>query len=138
MPKSTSILSPSLRLDQIDEKVNLLYERMMASFDEAPETVVAPPHKVKQRAVSLQYFEAPGDPQGRVFVRVPDERGRWVLTDKSVVEVECPACGAMRYEPCRNIYKARGGMFSYWTTTHADRRVKRKNFVRENVNQSSR
>lgn len=36
-----------------------------------------------------------------VFVRVPTERGRYVLTDRCVVEVDCSVCGAVTGEPCR-------------------------------------
>jgi hypothetical protein len=36
-----------------------------------------------------------------VFVRVPTERGRYLLTDRCVVEVPCGHCGAMVGEPCR-------------------------------------
>lgn len=36
-----------------------------------------------------------------VMVRVPNERGRWLLTDRCVVEVDCPLCGAVAGEPCR-------------------------------------
>ena len=38
---------------------------------------------------------------GLVFVKVPSERGRYMLTDMSVIAVECPNCGAMIGEPCR-------------------------------------
>jgi hypothetical protein len=37
---------------------------------------------------------------GLVMVRVPNERGRWVLTDRSVVETPCKHCGAIAGEPC--------------------------------------
>ena len=36
-----------------------------------------------------------------VFVRVPTERGRYLLTDRCVVEVPCEVCGAIVGEPCR-------------------------------------
>lgn len=36
-----------------------------------------------------------------VFVRVPTERGRYLLTDRCVVEVPCEVCGATIGEPCR-------------------------------------
>ncbi len=39
---------------------------------------------------------------GTVFVRVPNERGRWMLVDRSVVEVDCPFCKAITGEPCRS------------------------------------
>lgn len=35
-----------------------------------------------------------------VMVRVPNERGRWVMTRRCVVEVDCPACKAVTGEPC--------------------------------------
>lgn len=36
------------------------------------------------------------------FVRVPSERGRYMLTDLSVIAVSCPMCGAVIGEPCRS------------------------------------
>lgn len=38
---------------------------------------------------------------GTVFVRVPNERGRWMLVDRAVVEVDCAHCKAIAGEPCR-------------------------------------
>lgn len=38
----------------------------------------------------------------QAFVRVPDEPGRWVLTDRCVVEVECPHCKSAIGEPCKS------------------------------------
>lgn len=43
-----------------------------------------------------------------VMVRVPNERGRWLLTDRCVVEIDCPFCLAVAGEPCR---KWLGGRF---------------------------
>ncbi|NKF21531.1 zinc finger domain-containing protein [Solimonas marina] len=42
-----------------------------------------------------------------VFVRIPNEKGRWMLTDRCVAEVDCSYCGSVAGEPCKN----RG---SYW------------------------
>lgn len=39
-----------------------------------------------------------------VFVRVPNERGRWMLVDRCVVEVDCPHCYAIAGEPCRRAW----------------------------------
>lgn len=39
----------------------------------------------------------------KAFVRVPNERGRWMLTDRCVVEVDCPHCKAVAGEPCRQV-----------------------------------
>lgn len=36
------------------------------------------------------------------FVRVPSERGRYMLTDLCVIAVPCPNCGAVIGEPCRS------------------------------------
>ncbi len=52
----------------------------------------------------------------KVFVSVPNERGRYVLTDRCVIEIECGACEAAIGEPCHN---KRG---VYWSGTHCDRR----------------
>lgn len=56
------------------------------------------------------------DRQGNfVFVGVPDERGRYLRTDKSVVLVSCSVCKSAAGEPCK---------FSqgYTAGTHAARR----------------
>lgn len=55
-----------------------------------------------------------------VFVAVPDEVGRYLRTDKSVVLVDCTHCGAALGEPCFHRNKKYGG------TTHVHRRVKAK------------
>jgi hypothetical protein len=55
-----------------------------------------------------------------VFVRVPNERGRWLFTDRCVVDVVCRWCGAGIGEPCHNL---RGGSARrYSTGTHVARR----------------
>jgi hypothetical protein len=59
-------------------------------------------------------------PPNIVFVRVPNEIGRWLLTDRCVVDVDCPVCKAQAGEPCHNMRVIR----RYGTGTHADRRVK--------------
>lgn len=46
----------------------------------------------------LAYTATPGT----VFVRVPNERGRWMLVDRCVIEVDCPLCKAITGEPCRS------------------------------------
>lgn len=51
--------------------------------------------------VSLVAWE---DRQNRfIFVAVPNERGRYLRTDRSVALVECPVCGSMQGEPCKTI-----------------------------------
>ncbi len=50
-----------------------------------------------------------------IFVAVPDERGRYLRTDKSVAVVACPVCQAMVGEPCI-------GRQGYNGTTHHLRR----------------
>jgi len=42
----------------------------------------------------------------RVFVKVPDERGRYMLTDRCVVEVSCPNCRSAIGEPCKGLQKS--------------------------------
>ena len=54
-----------------------------------------------------------------IFVAVPDERGRYLRTDKSVALVQCPHCAAAIGEPCRGSYGRNTG---YGATTHAVRR----------------
>lgn len=38
----------------------------------------------------------------RVFVRIPEQRGRWLLTEPCVISARCPRCLAAIGEPCRN------------------------------------
>lgn len=52
-----------------------------------------------------------------VFVRVPNEKGRYVLTDRCVIEVPCSACNTVIGEPCKNPQSGR-----YWCGTHFQRR----------------
>lgn len=58
----------------------------------------------------------PGD---NVFVAVPNERGRYVRTDRSVALVPCQICGAQVGEPClrsgtSGSVNARYGMGTHW------------------------
>jgi hypothetical protein len=70
--------------------------------------------------IALVAYESPFP--GRVFVRVPNERGRYVLTDRCVVQAPCPHCGSAKGEPCKSNnlyivgvhYKRRWGL-SRWT-----------------------
>lgn len=48
--------------------------------------------------IGLMAYHAVGN---LVFVRVPSERGRYLLTDMCVIAVACPQCGAVIGEPCR-------------------------------------
>lgn len=50
-------------------------------------------------AISLVAYESRR--KQLVFVKVPDERGRYVLTSRSVVEVACSHCHVVVGEPCR-------------------------------------
>lgn len=52
-----------------------------------------------------------------IFVSIPDQRGRYLRTDKSVAFVECPACHAAVGEPCRTHTQD-----GYQGTTHVWRR----------------
>lgn len=65
--------------------------------------------------ISLVAYEA--WPKGKVFVRVPNERGRYVMTDRCVVEVGCPVCKATRGQPCFN-----PGTKRVWASVHGDRK----------------
>ena len=58
-----------------------------------------------------------------VFVAIPNERGRYLRTDHSVVLVECPACKAAKGEPCISRQGYGGG-------THAVRRTKAQAYLR--------
>jgi hypothetical protein len=52
-----------------------------------------------------------------IFVAIPDQRGRYLRTDKSVALVPCPQCEAATGEPC---YSPGGDGWS--ATTHHRRR----------------
>lgn len=56
----------------------------------------------------------------KVMVRVPNERGRWMLTDWCVIAVPCLVCGAITGEPCHN--RKDGALKRYSTGTHYVRR----------------
>ena len=66
--------------------------------------------------------------RSKVFVRVPNERGRWLLTDRCVVEVDCPYCEAISGEPCRGVTRDSNGKkvphlpIRYHVGTHYHRR----------------
>lgn len=61
-----------------------------------------------------------GITNSHVMVRVPNERGRWLLTHRAVAEVACRCCGATAGEPCHNMRS--GSARRYWTETHVVRR----------------
>src|SRR5262245_24224513 len=54
------------------------------------------------------------------FVLVPNERGRYVRTDMSVIRAECPRCRALVGEPC--FRRTHGGTRVYRAGTHYVRR----------------
>lgn len=66
-------------------------------------------------SISLVAYEAR---DGRVFVKVPNERGRYMLVDRCVIEVDCPQCKSARGEPCK------GAVADYAVDTHVVRRNK--------------
>lgn len=70
------------------------------------------------RSLTIGLFAYSVDPS-LVFVRVPNERGRWMLTARCVVEVPCPCCEAIVGEPCRR-YHSSG--IKYGVGTHVRRR----------------
>lgn len=67
---------------------------------------------------------------GLVFVRVPNERGRWILTDRCVAEVDCEHCGAVAGEPCRrrNYFGAIASGYTYSVGTHCKRQAAGKQY----------
>jgi len=73
----------------------------------------------RQMSIGLIAYGMDGHDPSKVLVRVPTERGRWVLTDRCVVEVPCTHCKAVVGEPCR-----RGRQLnSHGAGTHAVRRT---------------
>lgn len=69
-------------------------------------------------SIGLIAYGMDGHDPSKVFVRVPTERGRWVLTDRCVVEVACRCCESGIGEPCRQGRKRVG----HGAGTHAIRR----------------
>jgi hypothetical protein len=67
--------------------------------------------------VSLVAFEDRS--AGFIFVRIPDEHGRYLRTHPCVAHVACPRCNATIGEPCKSWGKNPG---RYHGATHADRR----------------
>lgn len=59
---------------------------------------------------------------GFIFVAVPDQRGRYLRTDRSVIVCGCPQCGALVGEPCKSKQGYGGG-------THVARRVRADRIV---------
>ncbi len=54
--------------------------------------------------IGLMAYHAVGN---LAFVKVPSERGRYMLTDLCVIAVECKVCGAIIGVPCRSYYGLR-------------------------------
>lgn len=67
--------------------------------------------------ISLVAYEE----QNFIFVMVPNERGRYIRTDKCVAYSFCPMCGATVGEPC---FRIRGQYKQYFGGTHAVRRAR--------------
>ena len=89
------------------------------------------PARCQNPRITLYAYES-RDP-GKVFVRIPNEQGRWVLTDVCVVEVPCPICEALVGEPCKNQhYPKYGKTTRYWAGTHADRKSHGVTYRRKN------
>lgn len=60
---------------------------------------------------------------GKIFVKVPNERGRYLITDIEVAHRECGQCKALKGEPCFRIVQ---GLRSYTAGTHYIRRGRRR------------
>lgn len=56
---------------------------------------------------------------GKVFVKDPSLRGRWMITDTCVIHESCPLCKAIVGEPC---YRMVQGVRSYSNTIHYARK----------------
>ena len=75
----------------------------------------------RQMQIGLVAYGIDGPNPSLVFVRVPTERGRWLLTDRCVVEVACDMCGATVGEPCRRGFR-NSRTLKHGAGTHAWRR----------------
>ncbi|MES2488509.1 MAG: hypothetical protein V4607_01870 [Pseudomonadota bacterium] len=81
----------------------------------------APPIPTQSLHIGLTAYEAM---PGLVFVRVPNEKGRWILTDRCVAEVDCPHCKAVVGEPCKRD-------FSYGIRYHSGTHCYRRDAARQ-------
>lgn len=81
----------------------------------------ADPPRYTPKIALVAYTETTDDGQlsGMVFVAVPNERGRYVKTDLSVVQVSCPKCESVPGEPCKSTNTGDG----YTAATHHSRKV---------------
>jgi hypothetical protein len=59
---------------------------------------------------------------GRIFVKDPSLRGRWMITDICVAYEPCPHCKALIGEPC---YRMVQGRRSYSNNIHCARKKQR-------------
>lgn len=75
-------------------------------------------------AIRLVAWEERGN--SAVFVAIPNERGRYLRTDHSVVLVDCPQCKAAKGEPCISRQGYGGG-------THSVRRTKAQAYLRSEL-----
>jgi len=68
--------------------------------------------------IGLTAYHAVGN---LAFVKVPSERGRYLLTDMCVIAVPCPVCGAVVGEPCRRGQWADGKRYAGYFRPHDGR-----------------
>lgn len=68
---------------------------------------------------------------GFILVAVPNERGRYVRTDRSVALVTCPDCGAQVGEPCLSRGLPGDAAALYCGGTHYARRIVAKRIHRQ-------
>ncbi|KAF1008936.1 MAG: hypothetical protein GAK28_00568 [Luteibacter sp.] len=64
--------------------------------------------------IGLTAYHAVGN---LAFVKVPSERGRYMLTDLCVIAVACAECGAVIGEPCRAYHG-----LTYWEKRFPDKK----------------
>lgn len=60
----------------------------------------------------------------KIFVAIPDQRGRYILTDRSVAMVPCEHCKSMVGEPCKSRLGYSGG--THYTRRNAIKRISPK------------
>lgn len=56
--------------------------------------------QVRPRSKTVSLVAYCALPPNQVFLRVPNERGRWLITERCAVEVDCDFCGVSAGEPC--------------------------------------
>ena len=101
----------------------VMHARMAAAMNVKELAAEVPPASIRIGIVAYEML-----PGKLVFVRVPNETGRWLLTHYCVAKVPCPLCGAVAGEPCFTNVRAAVPYRRYTVGTHYLRNRRAKPF----------